>query len=115
MAGAAFANGADVGGDVGRRQLVRAPEEAVGILELPEGAGGPPEAVAKVRPVLDVIGGRIWDMGPEAPTANAAKVACKGTIDVALWDLVGLKPASAAARYFENRAATDRQALAIAA
>ncbi|WP_022724390.1 NAD(P)-dependent oxidoreductase [Rhodopseudomonas sp. B29] len=47
-------------------------------------AGGPPEAVAKVRPVLDVIGGKIWDMGPEAPTANAAKVACNMMITMAI-------------------------------
>ncbi len=46
--------------------------------------GGPPEAVEKVRPVLDVIGGKIWDMGPEAPTANAAKVACNMMITMAI-------------------------------
>jgi 3-hydroxyisobutyrate dehydrogenase-like beta-hydroxyacid dehydrogenase len=39
-------------------------------------AGGAPSAVNKVRPLLEVIGGRIWDMGIEAPTANAAKIAC---------------------------------------
>ncbi|MCG6203532.1 NAD(P)-dependent oxidoreductase [Rhodopseudomonas sp. HC1] len=47
-------------------------------------AGGPPEAVAAVRPVLDVIGGKFWDMGPEAPTANAAKVACNMMITMAI-------------------------------
>jgi 3-hydroxyisobutyrate dehydrogenase-like beta-hydroxyacid dehydrogenase len=47
-------------------------------------AGGPPSAVATVRPVLDVIGGRIWDMGPEAPTANAAKIACNMMITMAI-------------------------------
>ncbi len=35
----------------------------------------------------------------------AAKVACKGTIDPSLWDLVGAKPGSIAARHFETRAA----------
>lgn len=35
----------------------------------------------------------------------AAKVACKGTIDPALWDMVGVKPGSAAARHLDNRAA----------
>lgn len=47
-------------------------------------AGGPPAAVEKVRPLLDVIGGRIWDMGAEAPTANAAKVACNMMITMAI-------------------------------
>ncbi|RKP49765.1 NAD(P)-dependent oxidoreductase [Pararobbsia silviterrae] len=47
-------------------------------------AGGAPDAVAKVRPVLEVIGGRIWDMGPEAPTANAAKIACNMMITMAI-------------------------------
>ena len=39
-------------------------------------AAGDPQAVAQVRPILDTIGGRVWDMGAEAPKANAAKVAC---------------------------------------
>jgi 3-hydroxyisobutyrate dehydrogenase-like beta-hydroxyacid dehydrogenase len=47
-------------------------------------AGGPPDALAKVRPLLDVIGGRIWDMGHEAPTANAAKIACNMMITMAI-------------------------------
>lgn len=47
-------------------------------------AGGPPEAVDKVRPILEVIGGRIWDMGPEAPTAHAAKIACNMMITMAI-------------------------------
>jgi len=47
-------------------------------------AGGPPDAIAKVRPLLDVIGGRIWDMGDEAPTANAAKIACNMMITMAI-------------------------------
>jgi 3-hydroxyisobutyrate dehydrogenase-like beta-hydroxyacid dehydrogenase len=47
-------------------------------------AGGAPDAVAKVRPLLDVIGGRIWDMGDEAPRANAAKIACNMMITMAI-------------------------------
>jgi len=47
-------------------------------------AGGAPDAIAKVRPLLDVIGGRIWDMGDEAPTANAAKLACNMMITMAI-------------------------------
>jgi 3-hydroxyisobutyrate dehydrogenase-like beta-hydroxyacid dehydrogenase len=45
---------------------------------------GAPEAVATVRPLLKVIGGRIWDMGDEAPTANAAKIACNMMITMAI-------------------------------
>ncbi|MBP1181465.1 NAD(P)-dependent oxidoreductase [Methylobacterium sp. PvR107] len=47
-------------------------------------AGGAPAAVDGIRPILDVIGGRIWDMGPEAPTANAAKIACNMMITMAI-------------------------------
>jgi 3-hydroxyisobutyrate dehydrogenase-like beta-hydroxyacid dehydrogenase len=47
-------------------------------------AGGAPAAVAKARPVLEVIGGRIWDMGAEAPTASAAKIACNMMITMAI-------------------------------
>lgn len=47
-------------------------------------AGGAPSAVSKVRPLLEVIGARIWDMGPDAPTANAAKVACNMMITMAI-------------------------------
>jgi 3-hydroxyisobutyrate dehydrogenase-like beta-hydroxyacid dehydrogenase len=47
-------------------------------------AGGAPSAIDKVRPVLNVIGGRIWDMGTEAPTANAAKIACNMLIAMAI-------------------------------
>lgn len=47
-------------------------------------AGGPPGAVATVRPLLDVIGGRIWDMGDQAPAANAAKIACNMMIAMAI-------------------------------
>jgi len=47
-------------------------------------AGGAPSAIDKVRPVLNVIGGRIWDMGTAAPTANAAKIACNMLIAMAI-------------------------------
>jgi 3-hydroxyisobutyrate dehydrogenase-like beta-hydroxyacid dehydrogenase len=47
-------------------------------------AGGAPDHVAAVRPLLEVIGGRIWDMGREAPTANAAKIACNMMITMAI-------------------------------
>ena len=50
----------------------------------------------------------------DAAHSVAAKVACKGTIDVSLWDLVAAKPGSPAARFLENSAA-KREALAIAA
>ncbi|SAL00377.1 6-phosphogluconate dehydrogenase [Caballeronia fortuita] len=47
-------------------------------------AGGAPDAVEHARPLLEVIGGRIWDMGIEAPTANAAKIACNMMITMAI-------------------------------
>jgi 3-hydroxyisobutyrate dehydrogenase-like beta-hydroxyacid dehydrogenase len=47
-------------------------------------AGGAPAAVDRIRPLLDVIGGRIWDMGAAAPTANAAKIACNMMITMAI-------------------------------
>ncbi|WP_246794893.1 NAD(P)-dependent oxidoreductase [Burkholderia perseverans] len=46
--------------------------------------GGRPEAVEVVRPLLEVIGGRLWDMGADAPTANAAKIACNMMITMAI-------------------------------
>jgi len=47
-------------------------------------AGGAPQARAKVQPILETIGRRIWDMGDEAPTANAAKIACNMMIMMAI-------------------------------
>lgn len=47
-------------------------------------AGGPPDAVAKIRPLLDVIAARVWDIGAEAPAANAAKIACNVMITMAI-------------------------------
>jgi 3-hydroxyisobutyrate dehydrogenase-like beta-hydroxyacid dehydrogenase len=46
--------------------------------------GGDPQAVDTVHPILEVIGGRIWPMGPEAPTASAAKIACNMMITMAI-------------------------------
>ncbi|WP_414445255.1 NAD(P)-dependent oxidoreductase [Burkholderia sp. 22PA0106] len=46
--------------------------------------GGKPDAVNAIRPLLEVIGGRIWDMGEEAPAANAAKIACNMMITMAI-------------------------------
>ena len=46
--------------------------------------GGDPAAVATVRPLLDVIGGRIWDMGVEPSAANAAKIGCNMMIAMAI-------------------------------
>lgn len=47
-------------------------------------AGGPAPAIETLRPLFEVIGGRIWDMGPQAPTANAAKIACNMMIAMAI-------------------------------
>jgi 3-hydroxyisobutyrate dehydrogenase-like beta-hydroxyacid dehydrogenase len=47
-------------------------------------AGGAPAAIEKIRPLLEVIGGRTWDMGADAPTANAAKIACNMMITMAI-------------------------------
>lgn len=47
-------------------------------------AGGNPTAVASVRPLLDVIGGKVWDMGSDPATANAAKIACNMMITMAI-------------------------------
>lgn len=47
-------------------------------------AGGLAEALDKSRPVLNIIGKRIWEMGDEAPAANAAKIACNMMITMAI-------------------------------
>lgn len=47
-------------------------------------AAGAPAALDKVRPVIEVIGKRIWDMGSEPPTAHAAKIACNMMITMAI-------------------------------
>jgi 3-hydroxyisobutyrate dehydrogenase-like beta-hydroxyacid dehydrogenase len=46
--------------------------------------GGAPAEIDRVRPLLEVIGGRIWPMGDEAPAANAAKIACNMMIAMAI-------------------------------
>ena len=51
-------------------------------------AGGAPAATEAIRPILEAVGGRIWDMGPEAPTANAAKIACNMMITMAIEAMV---------------------------
>lgn len=47
-------------------------------------AGGAPHALTKVRPLLDAISKRVWDMGADAPAANAAKIACNMMIAMAI-------------------------------
>ncbi|WP_415115569.1 NAD(P)-dependent oxidoreductase [Paraburkholderia sp.] len=47
-------------------------------------AAGAPAALEKVKPALDVIGKRVWDMGEEPPTAYAAKIACNMMITMAI-------------------------------
>lgn len=45
---------------------------------------GPPAAVERIRPILDAVGKRVWNMGEHPPTAHAAKVACNMMITVAI-------------------------------
>ncbi|WP_330739335.1 NAD(P)-dependent oxidoreductase [Burkholderia cepacia] len=47
-------------------------------------AAGAPSALDKVKPALEVIGKKIWDMGDEPPTAYAAKIACNMMITMAI-------------------------------
>jgi len=47
-------------------------------------AAAAPAALETVRPILEVIGKRIWDMGVEPPTAYAAKLACNMMITMAI-------------------------------
>ena len=47
-------------------------------------AAGTAAALKKVRPVFEVIGKRIWEMGTEPPTAHAAKIACNMMITMAI-------------------------------
>lgn len=37
---------------------------------------GPPEAVARVAPLLDLVGRKVWPLGDEAHRANVVKLAC---------------------------------------
>ena len=47
-------------------------------------AAGMPEAVAKVRPLLDALSKRVWDMGEVPSRANAAKIAANMMITMAI-------------------------------
>ena len=47
-------------------------------------AAGKREAVDTVRPLLDVLGKKVWDMGEEPPRANAAKIAANMMITMAI-------------------------------
>ncbi|MBZ5794651.1 NAD(P)-dependent oxidoreductase [Burkholderia contaminans] len=47
-------------------------------------AAGAPGALEKVKPALEVISKRVWDMGDEPPTAYAAKIACNMMITMAI-------------------------------
>ena len=47
-------------------------------------AAGMREAVDKVRPLLDVLSKKVWDMGEDPPRANAAKVAANMMITMAI-------------------------------
>ncbi|MGF6767997.1 3-hydroxyisobutyrate dehydrogenase-like beta-hydroxyacid dehydrogenase [Paraburkholderia sp. GAS199] len=46
--------------------------------------GGAPHATATLGPVFDALGKRVWDMGADAPAANAAKIACNMMITMAI-------------------------------
>jgi 3-hydroxyisobutyrate dehydrogenase-like beta-hydroxyacid dehydrogenase len=47
-------------------------------------AAGSAGALDKVRPMFEVIGKRVWEMGTEPPTAHAAKIACNMMITMAI-------------------------------
>ena len=47
-------------------------------------AAGDPQAVRTVRPLLEVLGKKIWDMGGDPPRANAAKIAANMMITMAI-------------------------------
>ena len=47
-------------------------------------AAGQPGAVAAVRPLLDVLGKKVWDMGEVPARANAAKIAANMMITMAI-------------------------------
>ncbi len=47
-------------------------------------AAGSAQALDRARPIFEIIGQRIWDMGSEPPTANAAKIACNMMITMAI-------------------------------
>jgi len=47
-------------------------------------ASGPGTAKDAVRPLFDVIGSRVWDLGEDQPQANIAKIACNMMITMAI-------------------------------
>ncbi len=47
-------------------------------------AAGPAAALERARPMFDIIGKRVWMFGDQAPTANAAKIACNMMITMAI-------------------------------
>lgn len=47
-------------------------------------AAGAPAALAKVRPLLEALGRKVWDLGVEPKRANAAKVAANMMIAMAI-------------------------------
>ncbi len=47
-------------------------------------AAGKREAVEKVRPLLDVLGKKVWNLGEDPPRANAAKVAANTMITMVI-------------------------------
>ena len=47
-------------------------------------AAGKRDALEIVRPLLDVLGKKVWDMGEEPPRANAAKIAANMMITMAI-------------------------------
>lgn len=46
--------------------------------------GGAPDAIARIRPLLEIVGQRVWETGIAPPTANAAKIACNMMITMAI-------------------------------
>ncbi len=47
-------------------------------------AAGKKDAIDTVRPLLDVLGKKVWDMGEDPPRANAAKIAANMMITMAI-------------------------------
>ena len=47
-------------------------------------AAGKREAVETVRPLLDVLGKKVWDLGEDPPRANAAKIAANTMITMVI-------------------------------
>lgn len=47
-------------------------------------AAGPADAVERVRPILTIIGKRVWPMGDAPPMANATKIASNMMITMAI-------------------------------